>query len=361
MLLALAFLPAIHAEALGKEETTELPENGVEIVYPDGWSYHDYYEVTDYLQELESKCPDMVDLYSIGQSVKGRELWCIQIGSGPVGVLIDGGHHGVEAIATEVALYFVALLLENQDNPKISWLLEERTFYVIPLVSPDGRQRAECSGYLGRFNYHFVDLNRDYIDFSEPESRAIAKFMEEVNFSVYLTLHSGAYSLVYPWGYAPGDEPFDMPEEHEAVYEIVAEWVVENTDIPEGNVGPSAETMYVAVGCSDDYCYGKHLVPSFTYECYSPESWVVGKFIEILENPSTLLPSLAELPSWILGFIFPLMWSSYNPPESSLPDYMPKLMSIPFYLAENAEALGDWDVELMRPSNLASIHPLEMS
>jgi hypothetical protein len=77
MLLALAFLPAIHAEALGKEETTELPENGVEIVYPDGWSYHDYYEVTDYLQELESKCPDMVDLYSIGQSVKGRELWCI--------------------------------------------------------------------------------------------------------------------------------------------------------------------------------------------------------------------------------------------------------------------------------------------
>ncbi len=390
VLLVLAFLPAMQIHGLDEEiETGIVRDSSVieldpEIVYPYEWTYHDYLEVTHYLYDLEGAYPEIVDVYSIGQSVQGRELWCIEFGEGPTGVLIDGGIHGDEAIATEAVLYFATLLLDNQENKTVSGLLDSRTFYMIPLVNPDGLERSEYLGYLGRYNARFVDLNRDYIDpISQPETRAVAAFMDEHNFSVYLNVHSGGYNLLYPWGYASGNEPFEMPEEHEAVYEFVGQWMTQNTDMPEYYIGPSVDVMYEAVGCADDYSYQKHLVPSFTYEVYSLTHWLAKKVPGTTEDAEKLLSKMPflkssslptmdvydlclilslipKLPFWILSMmargnlmlisllfrlILPPMWSLYNPPESDLPIYMPGLMPIMLYCSENAEALGNWDLE----------------
>ena len=46
-------------------------------------SYHNYDELTDFLQEISSQHPNITNLLSIGQSVQGRELWIIEISDNP--------------------------------------------------------------------------------------------------------------------------------------------------------------------------------------------------------------------------------------------------------------------------------------
>ena len=46
-------------------------------------SYHNYNELTDFLININSEFPDITNLFSIGQSVQGRELWVLEISDNP--------------------------------------------------------------------------------------------------------------------------------------------------------------------------------------------------------------------------------------------------------------------------------------
>ena len=45
--------------------------------------YHNYNELTAFMQEIADQYPDITRLESIGQSVQGRELWVIEISDNP--------------------------------------------------------------------------------------------------------------------------------------------------------------------------------------------------------------------------------------------------------------------------------------
>ena len=42
-------------------------------------AYHNYNELTEFLEDINSQYPDITNLISIGQSVEGRELWVLEI------------------------------------------------------------------------------------------------------------------------------------------------------------------------------------------------------------------------------------------------------------------------------------------
>ena len=53
---------------------------------------------------------------------------------------VDGNIHGNEIQAAEACLYLIWYLTENYDRvPKIKEIVDERAFYVVPTVNPDGR------------------------------------------------------------------------------------------------------------------------------------------------------------------------------------------------------------------------------
>ena len=47
-------------------------------------TYHNYSELTEFLQTIATDYPNITNLFTIGQSVQGRELWVMNIQWGPI-------------------------------------------------------------------------------------------------------------------------------------------------------------------------------------------------------------------------------------------------------------------------------------
>jgi hypothetical protein len=114
--------------------------------------YHDYTAATQLLQQLAKAYPDRARLVSLGKSYGNRQMWVLTItnfktaGEKPIAdtdkpaFWIDGGIHANEIQASEVVLYTAWYLLEMYDHsPMVRRLIDERTFYLMPMMSPDSR------------------------------------------------------------------------------------------------------------------------------------------------------------------------------------------------------------------------------
>ncbi len=109
--------------------------------------YHDYAAATKLLQDLARAFPERARLISLGKSYGNRQMWVLEITNsktGPAGdkpaMWIDGGIHANEIQASEVVLYTASYLLEMYDRaPTVKRLVDERTFYLMPMMSPDSR------------------------------------------------------------------------------------------------------------------------------------------------------------------------------------------------------------------------------
>ena len=76
--------------------------------------YHSYATLTLDLNEWADDYPEIVNLFSVGKTELGREIWMLQIsdwgietkpdGTAKDVAYIDGGHHGNEHLGTELAL-----------------------------------------------------------------------------------------------------------------------------------------------------------------------------------------------------------------------------------------------------------------
>lgn len=81
---------------------------------------------------------------SIGTSVMGRDIYYLQMGSGPRQVMYNAAHHANEWITTPVLLKFVEDLAYAYStggsifNENARELLNRVTLYVVPMVDPDG-------------------------------------------------------------------------------------------------------------------------------------------------------------------------------------------------------------------------------
>jgi hypothetical protein len=109
--------------------------------------YHDYAEATQLLQQLAAAYPKHARLESLGKSYGGREMWVMTVTNFDRGddkqrpaFWIDGGIHANEIQSVEVVLYTAWYLLESHAcSETIRRLLDERVFYLMPMMSPDSR------------------------------------------------------------------------------------------------------------------------------------------------------------------------------------------------------------------------------
>jgi hypothetical protein len=99
------------------------------------------------LKQLNQAFPELTRLVSLGQSVGGRTIWCLQVTAwdhGDVnrkaGMYIDGNIHGNEVQGGEAVLYTAWYLCHQYGKlDKVTNLLDDRVFYLIPTINPDGR------------------------------------------------------------------------------------------------------------------------------------------------------------------------------------------------------------------------------
>ncbi len=141
--IAAMFITIAAATATG-QPYPPLPDSRVDITFN---RFYDYDETTAILKQFADKYPKLVKLESIGQSHEGREMWLATVTNFATGsdrdkptMYIDANVHGNEVQGTETCLYTIWYLTRlHGHNEKISELLDERAFYIIPMVNPDGR------------------------------------------------------------------------------------------------------------------------------------------------------------------------------------------------------------------------------
>lgn len=100
-----------------------------------------------------------------GLSVQGRPIYSYTIGTGSVRILIWSQMHGNESTSTK-AIFDVLNLLDSETEIATN-LLQKFTFCILPMLNPDG------AFLYTRTNANGVDLNRDFVDLTQPESNIL--------------------------------------------------------------------------------------------------------------------------------------------------------------------------------------------
>ena len=109
--------------------------------------YHTNAGLEKIYREMAKAYPNLFKMESIGKSVGNRDIWVLTVSDFKKGdsdrkpaMWVDGNIHGNEIQASEMALYIAWYLTEmHQSNKYIQDLLEHKTFYIAPTISPDGR------------------------------------------------------------------------------------------------------------------------------------------------------------------------------------------------------------------------------
>ena len=100
--------------------------------------YTSYYLQND-LAKLNSSF-EFLDIYGIGKSVLEKNIYCIKFGSGNQKVSYFASIHANESITTNLLIKFIEDIcnLYTSGSQRILNLFSKVTFYIIPLVNPDG-------------------------------------------------------------------------------------------------------------------------------------------------------------------------------------------------------------------------------
>ena len=117
----------------------------------------------------------------IGNSVLGKPIYQFTVGNGATKVFMWSQMHGNESTTTKALFDFLNLIDSNEELGKR--LIKDFTFCILPMVNPDGAE------LYTRENANKVDLNRDSIDLSQPESQLLRKGFDEFKPDFCFNLH----------------------------------------------------------------------------------------------------------------------------------------------------------------------------
>ncbi|XP_069936726.1 carboxypeptidase D isoform X6 [Cherax quadricarinatus] len=205
--------------------STQQPKGPVEEGFtstPEFW-YHHYPELEAFLEKLAQKYPNLAQLYSVGSSVRGRELFVLEISDHP-GIhepgepefKYIGNMHGNEAVGRETLLLLMQYLLEGYGtDQRVTNLVNNTRIHIMASMNPDGFEAAtegDFGGSTGRSNANQVDLNRNFPDQfflskgveRQPETLAVMRWVKQHPFVLSANLHGGSLVANYPWD----DNPF---------------------------------------------------------------------------------------------------------------------------------------------------------
>ena len=166
-------------------------------------SYHSHSELVAWARALAAANPGHCRTFTIGRSVRGRELIGVRLTN--YATAVDaykpkfkwvGNMHGDETVGRELLIRLGTEMMAHKDER----LLNATEVWILPSMNPDGFHAAQ------RGNANHVDLNRNFPDqfasnyaSRQPETAAIMAWSERENFVLSANLHGGDEVANYPY------------------------------------------------------------------------------------------------------------------------------------------------------------------
>lgn len=166
--------------------------------------YHDQRDIQSYLQDAQSRFPNLVTVEVAGKSQLGRDIPYLVVqrkdGQKRSALFFNGAHHGNEWASVEATLGVLDFLLVNLNTPMVSELLDRYAVVFQPIVNPDGHTHKTREGATG------TDINRDYAyplknaleSFKSPESRVVRDITSQWSIRGAIAFHSGMEGVLWP-------------------------------------------------------------------------------------------------------------------------------------------------------------------
>jgi carboxypeptidase T len=283
--------------------------------------YHNFPEMVAEIKAAETAYPQLVDVFSIGKSYQGRDIWAAKISDNVAvdenepEILFDALHHAREHMTVEQALYLLReLTTDYATDPLVKSLVDGREIFIVFAVNPDGfeydltattgthapyrawrknRQPNAGSSYVG------TDLNRNYgyrwgccggssgstsaityrgpAAWSAPEVRAMRDFVASrvidgrQQIKTHVTLHTNGELVLWPYGYTKTNLPSDMTADDYAAFVAFGKGMAGRN----GYKAEQSSDLYITDGDQIDWMYGGYRIFSFTWELYPPETATV--------------------------------------------------------------------------------------
>ena len=326
-------------------------------------SYHTLAEMEAILEDIADDHPSITNLYSIGTTYEGRDIWCLEITDNPgvdegePGVLFMGLHHAREWPTVEICLN----LCEELTSGGYSSLINNNRIWVVTCVNPDGYYYCHDQGHDWRKNRRpipggiGIDLNRNYggssngdpwgawgsvgegsithypsndlycgpAPFSEAESQAVKELFIENDIHAAISWHTHGQIVIYPWGYTKtGQTPDD--EYISQLGEDIAQEITQQSG--SGQYTPKqASFLYPTTGDTTDWAYGySHYVlgrPTFAYtieacSSFHPPEGVLDQVVdENFDGALVLLEEAENIRDTVARRVMPPIIDEYEEPD----------------------------------------------
>ncbi|OCA84221.1 hypothetical protein A8F94_16015 [Bacillus sp. FJAT-27225] len=144
-----------------------------------------------------------------------------------VPVMINGSIHGTEFVGTDAVMQLIERFATKNDSVTKDILANNILIFNV-VQNPDGRVDAT------RFNGEGIDLNRDFITQSQPETKETVALLKEWNPMVFLDTHG------YVKNYGPGlqglIEPCTPPHNPNYEYDLYQKWAFGQAEAMEAEI-----------------------------------------------------------------------------------------------------------------------------
>lgn len=125
----------------------------------------------------------LFNVNKVGESIEGRDLNLISIGSSKTDVFLWSQMHGDEPTAT-LAIFDIFNFLTSTDfTEEKGEILSKLRLHFIPMLNPDGAEVFARRNALG------VDINRDALRLQSPEGKTLKKVRDSLNPVFGFNLH----------------------------------------------------------------------------------------------------------------------------------------------------------------------------
>nr|WP_245668116.1 M14 family zinc carboxypeptidase [Allomuricauda zhangzhouensis] len=138
-------------------------------------------DIQPLIQEL--KANPKFEVQKVGESIEGRDLNLISIGSGESNIFLWSQMHGNEPTATQAIFDILHFLDAPEFKEEKEVILSKLKLHFLPMLNPDGAEVFQRRNALG------VDINRDALRLQSPESQALKRIRDSLDADFGFNLH----------------------------------------------------------------------------------------------------------------------------------------------------------------------------